>query len=569
MGEVLLAQKYDSWREQSLAPQIIEGLYLIRTDGEAIKAQRFNLAEGRFYEKATTVEATAEIETLKKQLFSLPQQAENDKNDHIIHFSVDLINEEMPALVIPAMDSPAGGGEQLRLEERNSFDSFALGSKSFVVLKLDLKAIRNFLLPELIKRHFPESESRLYNIAVVSRNAPDQVIFQSQAEQRFQPDSEDDATAEIFALNLNKRNYLFLKKDSDPKQPKSTSADVFPRCIKSDKKTISTVSQSEDPTRHQPDASVLNNEEKLKASSSANNFSESSNGRWVLRARHLDGAFENIIDKTRWRNLAISFGILSFLAINVILLVIALRQAQKNAQNQIDFVSSVSHEFRTPIAVICTAGENLADGIVRSDRKIEKYGRLIHRQGQRLGEMVEQLLEFSAGRSGRKKYAFQPVELAALIEDVLADNQLMLEENKFKVEKEIDGELPVVFADRQALGHSLRNLVGNAIKYGNNSDGENWLKISAKVEREHILLTVSDNGIGINARELERIFEPFYRGRRSIEAQIHGSGLGLSLSRQIIEAHKGRIWAESNPGEGSKFTIQIPINSKREAEDDE
>ncbi|MBA3694036.1 MAG: HAMP domain-containing histidine kinase [Acidobacteria bacterium] len=160
------------------------------------------------------------------------------------------------------------------------------------------------------------------------------------------------------------------------------------------------------------------------------------------------------------------------------------------------------------------------------------------------------------------------MRLEPLIEAVLADCQHLLEENKFKIEKELADNLPAVFADPQALRHSFQNLIGNAIKYGNGNRGENQLKISAKVEREQIVLTVFDNGIGIDAQELKHIFEPFYRGRQAVSAQIHGSGLGLSLVSQVIKAHKGKIWAESNPGRGSKFTIQIPINPKKVVEDE-
>lgn len=561
--EDLLAQRYNVWREQSLFPQIVGDLYLIRADGEAMETLRFNPTQRRL--EAVTMESK-EVETLRKQLFS-PPQTENDKNARVIRLSVDLINEEMPALVIPIMDSPSTNSSgQLILQKQDSLADFTLESKSFIVVKLDFNAIQNLLLPELIKRHFPESESRLYNIAVVSRNSPNRVIFQSQPDNQFQPNFEDDATAGIFALNLNKKNSLFFKKGSDRKPSEGNSVVVSPRRIKNDKKTALVFPQNEN-TADNNFAPVFNGEEELKETS-AKNLSESSDGRWILRARHIDGSFESIIDKTRWRNLAISFGILSFLAINVILLVIALRQSQLNAQKQIDFVSSVSHEFRTPIAVICSAGENLADGIIRSDKKIERYGRLIHRQGQRLGEMVEQILEFSAARSGHQKYTFRFVRLEPLIEAVLADCQHLLEENKFKIEKELADNLPAVFADPQALRHSFQNLIGNAIKYGNGNRGENRLKISAKVEREQIVLTVFDNGIGIDAQELKHIFEPFYRGRQAVSAQIHGSGLGLSLVMQIIKAHKGKIWAESNPGRGSKFTIQIPINPKKVVEDE-
>ncbi|HYP50581.1 MAG TPA: ATP-binding protein, partial [Pyrinomonadaceae bacterium] len=141
------------------------------------------------------------------------------------------------------------------------------------------------------------------------------------------------------------------------------------------------------------------------------------------------------------------------------------------------------------------------------------------------------------------------------IEAVLADCQPVIEEKCFTVEKQIAADLPEVSADPNALKQSIQNLVNNALKYSN---GNRWMRISAKQERGRVSVSVEDKGFGIEPRELRQIFEPFYRGRKAVSEQIHGNGLGLSLVKQIIEAHGGEIRVKSETGKGSRFTIEIP-----------
>jgi signal transduction histidine kinase len=128
------------------------------------------------------------------------------------------------------------------------------------------------------------------------------------------------------------------------------------------------------------------------------------------------------------------------------------------------------------------------------------------------------------------------------------------------VEKKIDPELPAILGDPVALRQVLENLVGNAAKHG--SDGHGWIGVFASAaggpERPAVEIRVADRGAGIPQEERERIFDPFYRGRRAIAEQVHGTGLGLSLVRRIVEAHGGNIRVESDPGKGTEFIVRIP-----------
>ena len=156
---------------------------------------------------------------------------------------------------------------------------------------------------------------------------------------------------------------------------------------------------------------------------------------------------------------------------------ISTRRAERLARQQINFVAGVTHELRTPLAVICSAGENLADGIVDTPQKVAQYGEVIYREGRRLTDMVEQVLEFAGAQSGRQRYEFRSTDVADFIDGAVAACQAQIEESDFNVETSIDPNLPPVRGDGAALRRAMQNLISNAIKY----DGDSrWARISAQ-----------------------------------------------------------------------------------------
>ena len=199
-------------------------------------------------------------------------------------------------------------------------------------------------------------------------------------------------------------------------------------------------------------------------------------------------------------------------------------------------------------------------GSLKIRQKVAHYGEVIYREGRRLTEMVEQVLEFAGAQSGRRRYDLQSTEVADFIDGALAGCQAQIEESSFNVETVIDPNLPPVRGDGAALKRAMQNLISNAIKY----DGDSrWARISAQVwagkQGNEVRITVEDRGLGISSADLAHIFEPFYRGREAVAAQITGSGVGLSLVKQIVEAHGGRVTVKSRPGTGSVFTLHLPI----------
>ena len=285
-------------------------------------------------------------------------------------------------------------------------------------------------------------------------------------------------------------------------------------------------------------------------------------GGWKITAVHRAGSLDAAVAQLRRRNLAISFSILAVLATSIGMVLISTARAQRLAQQQIEFVSTVSHELRTPLAVICSAGENLADGVVNDREQLETYGKLVRDEGRRLTEMVEQVLSFAGLQSGLKKQTFVPVDVADIVEQTLQDLDIVIHEDGFTVERAFSRDLPPIMADPVSLRRAVHNLITNAIKY---SGSERWIRISIVTEEQWVRLTVEDRGVGIASADLSHIFEPFYRCRTAVEAQIHGSGIGLSLVKKAIDQHGGEVSVTSTPGSGSSFSMALPSTRPLEA----
>jgi two-component system sensor histidine kinase SenX3 len=282
-------------------------------------------------------------------------------------------------------------------------------------------------------------------------------------------------------------------------------------------------------------------------------------GLFELWLKHREGSLEVAINNSRLLNLGLGLGVLILLGASIIFLLLSTNRARWLARQQLEFVAGVSHELRTPLTVFKSAGENLADGVIHGKNHTRKYGELIKNEVIRLSEMVEKALAYAGIQSGKHNYELHPLNIAPIITEAIQNTKKLLPMHNFTVETPVDHRLPQVFGDATALQSALENLIINGIKY---SLEKKWIRIEAyqtKSSREPFIeIKILDHGVGIAAADISNIFKPFYRGRGAIEGQIQGSGLGLSITKHIIESHGGTISVKSSPNEESVFTILLP-----------
>jgi signal transduction histidine kinase len=282
---------------------------------------------------------------------------------------------------------------------------------------------------------------------------------------------------------------------------------------------------------------------------------------WQLVVQHPAGSLDVAVASWRRRNLAISFGLLFILSGGMILVFSLARRARQLSRLQMEFVAGVSHELCTPLAIINSAAENLADGVVEGQQQMMEYGGLVRDQGRRLKRMVDEVLTFSTGRAGRHIVELQPVEIAGLLAKTLADSEPMLRGAGFSLEQEISAGMPQILADPAGVVACIENLFSNAMKY---ASANRSVAVRARMESANphpeVQVCVEDRGIGIPHAELGNIFEPFYRVQAVRDRQIRGMGLGLYLVRRMMEEMGGRVTVSSEVGRGSNFVLHFPIS---------
>ena len=378
--------------------------------------------------------------------------------------------------------------------------------ETWIVLVLDGNSIRTRILPELVRRRFGDAGE--YDVAVVRRADPPEILYRSRDD--FSPASMErpDAEAALFAIRAGP--------DVPPERPRPHED---PRLMRR--------AREGGPGR----------------------------GAWVLLATHRAGSLQAAVANIRRRNLAISGGILVLLAATGGALLTSVHRAHLLALQQVEFVAGLTHELRTPLAAIRSAGQNLADGVVSDPERVREYGTLLEREGRRLSGLIEDALA-QAGIGGQAPAEpAGPVSLPAVLEEAIAACGSLAEEHGATVAREIEEGLPPVSADRASVRTLLENLLSNALKYGGHGGR---VTIAAQTSGSDVEITVRDRGPGIPAGEVSRIFEAFYRGSGAASSRAPGSGLGLALVRRIAERYGGRVDVESEPGLGATFRVTLP-----------
>ena len=231
----------------------------------------------------------------------------------------------------------------------------------------------------------------------------------------------------------------------------------------------------------------------------------------------------------------------------------------KLARLKSEFVSTVSHEFRTPLTSIRYLADLLQRGRVRKEDRKQQYYETITQESERLSRLIENILDFSKIEAGMKEYEFEETDVAEMCRDVVSRFQEQVAPQEFTIESEISEELPRIHADREALSRALFNLLDNAVKYSGES---RRIFLRAMPEESNIFIEVEDEGVGIANEEQQRVFEKFYRSGNIYESSIKGSGIGLTNVEHIVKAHGGEVILESELGKGTIVRLRLPRDKK-------
>ena len=492
------AERRARWMSSALMPDLVRGVFVASGGkGQRLQLHRVEDDTGRL----VPTDWPQELLSLQSRLEMsgpVPEPGQERRRTRTLTVPA----EDVPALIVPFF----------------GFDP-ATPQTGYTIVWLDEGVMEHKLIPELATRHFAGADGIEYRIEISSLVDPKRVIYRAGPTTSDRAVDRSDADVALFGL---------LRADElDPPPPDGAAP----------------------PGEPQPTAGIA-----PPRSSPAQ--------QWRLRLAHPSGSLEAAVSSTRHRNLAISFGTLLLLALGMSMLLVSTRRAQRLAMQQLEFTAGITHELATPLAGMRSAAQNLADGVVRDPAQVKEYGLLIDREGRRLTEMVEQVLAFAGMQSGQAAPAIRPLAMREIIEEALAYSRRALEEKGFRVETQIPPDLPDVKGDGPALRRAIENLIGNAVKYAGEGS---WLGVSVSVASDRrgrwLEVTVEDAGPGIAAEDLPRVFEPFYRGRGRAAGAVPGSGLGLTVVRNIARAHGGRVDVTSVAGKGSSFKLLLPLSS--------
>ncbi|OHB80592.1 MAG: hypothetical protein A2Z25_01080 [Planctomycetes bacterium RBG_16_55_9] len=220
-----------------------------------------------------------------------------------------------------------------------------------------------------------------------------------------------------------------------------------------------------------------------------------------------------------------------------------------------DFIATVSHELKTPLASMRVLVDTLLEGSYRDQRQVTDYLQLISKENERLSGLIDNFLTFSRMERNKQAFVMARTSPAAIVSAAAEAVKTKFAAGRCVLEVKAGDNLPDVMADRDAMVTVLVNLLDNAYKYSND---DKRIELSAFAEDGSVCFRVSDNGLGISRRALKKIFERFYQVDRSLTRRAEGCGLGLSIAKFIVDAHKGTISVDSKPGQGSVFTVKLP-----------
>ena len=252
--------------------------------------------------------------------------------------------------------------------------------------------------------------------------------------------------------------------------------------------------------------------------------------------------------------------IAGILVFGLILTIRSFTREMELSRMKSDFVSTVSHEFKSPLTSIRQIAEMLHAGRVPSEERRQKYYDVLLEQSERLSLLTENVLSFAKMEEGKREFVFEQADIKTLLMKIVSTIQDRVRHDGFEIEAKIEKSLLPIMADVSALTQAVNNLIDNAVKYSGDSKK---VIVRAYNDEQRVVIAVRDFGVGIKKEEKSKVFDRFYRGGDELTRTVKGSGLGLTLVKQIVEAHKGSIQLESEPGKGSVFSMKLPIDPNK------
>jgi signal transduction histidine kinase len=280
---------------------------------------------------------------------------------------------------------------------------------------------------------------------------------------------------------------------------------------------------------------------------------------WGLRTSYGSQPIPEIVTASTRPQLALMIVLLVSMGLGVFLVAGAAAREVRLAELKSNFVASVSHDLKTPLALIQLFAETLELGRVRTPDRAQEYYRIINGESKKLTRLIENILDFSRMEAGLRPYRMEPADLSESVSKVLSRMETQFSQGNFTITQRIEPDLPRILADEGAAEQAIENLLANAMKY---SGEAKTIEIEAKRANGHIVVSVTDHGIGISRREQNRIFRKFYRVQQELGGGPQGTGLGLAIVDHTMRGHGGFVRVDSEPERGSTFSLHFPIPSE-------
>jgi len=277
---------------------------------------------------------------------------------------------------------------------------------------------------------------------------------------------------------------------------------------------------------------------------------------WNIKIAFLNNPVASAYNNTLFKILFV-LGVAVLFLVGALLFMFYTAQRERSLyQRQTGFLANVTHELKTPLAVMQAAGENIHDGRVTEPERLKQYGSHIYNESIRLRNMIEKLLDVAKTDSGQTLIKAVPVQADSLVKDYLDENIHYIKSKGFEIETDYSGSNDLIMVDPDNIHTVLSNLSENAIKY---CSDRKRIRYSVTQQHKEICISVQDEGICIPRKHLRNIFKKFYRVEDSLNARTKGHGLGLSIVKSLIELNGGSIDVQSDVGKGTTFTVKFPI----------